>query len=246
MRARVQWSDDEEALLVGEVVRRRRDDPRPSLIQLLERAQHKVLPPGRQRPNINWKSCEGLFTRILSAIQQTTPARTVEVPVPVPESIVQVEVPAAVHPEQLLQATSTAFLVATLWTRWAVQWERLLGALAKMPPPEPLVVQQPVRPPVVVPAKPRLPRVAVIGLLKAQFERVQQQLNGHKCELLFVDKDASKGLPTRCDYVICTRHLRHAWTDAAQRQLPQARILWAEGSGDTAVLKCIHDVCSRQ
>ena len=249
---RIFWKHDEASAVAKEYARLRGNDPLLSKVDAVRRAQ-KILPTERQRQYLSIAALKNFW--IAANVAEREAAKAPQAPptnpadnYPVIPEVVKVSVPVVVPTTELLKATPTALLIAQLWERfasWADAANRSwLGAAGKTP----VVAKTPEPPTYPTFAAPRvadakkLPRVAIVGLLPGQYGNVEAQVNG-KVDVVWIDKDWSKTkYPPSVDYIICTRHIQHRWTEAAKLALPSERVFWCEGL--TEIVNRLYSIAS--
>ena len=174
-------------------------------------------------------------------------------PSPPAEQVIQtitVEVPVVEPLDKTLHKLSTPILLGELFTRLLTRLDRLEHALLashhqhnndalKPPAPRPSIADIP------SPTLKRSPRIAIGGLMRDQFEHVKAKLTTQDVELIWVDTDSRQSTKwPRADAAVISRHVRHAWWDAAQAELGHSRVFFAEGIS-TVTQKC-YDFLSRE
>ena len=241
-KARIWWTEEEKHQLVNEAVRIIKNDPTLKPLLALRKAQEQ-LPAARRRDISGGTPFKNIVADIDQALRITSGPETIPI---IPGQVLKVEVRVPADPADVLGNTPTSLLIANVAERffhWVDQLERLWAArTGREIPISPEPARAPRYPKARLPEADRLPRVAVIGLFKDQFDRIHQRVNG-RLELIFIDKEWSKStIPPSTDYVIVTRHVRHKWTEAAKAAMPRDRIFWADGAGDSAVMDRLHNL----
>lgn len=82
----------------------------------------------------------------------------------------------------------------------------------------------------------KLPRVAVLGMFKDQFDVVQHEASklGIAAELRFYDKE-QKPREVNADYAISGRWVNHSWLDQVKRGVPHSKIAFFRGGVGQAI-----------
>lgn len=247
---KVCWNESEREQLIKRTAQLREEEPELSLTQLAELAQD-CLPEYRRRKIPTYKSIHPNFKEKVKASLDMMRKERVEEAVRLIEPTVQtlrVEVPARIDPHSVIGNAATPVLLAELFSRIFDRFDRLESALAREPQQNgnghkirmPAFPALPVPVPVTEPEKPRLPRVAVVGLFKDQFNHVQEKLSGHDLDLVWVDKDnTSPNINVSVDAVVVEHHSRHKWFDSAQKTVGNDRVFFAPGGISSVVQKCL-------
>jgi len=212
----------------------RKDEPVSSALHLLQNAQ-KVLPDDRQRPIMTLQAVPELVEMFSQAWAQSQKALEESKPV-----IVE----ALVDPRKVLAEVPLKELAGVLFARIAGKFDELSQAISYRAPivtPCPIVSAPAVGQQT---AKPRLKRIAIVGLLRDQFAEVEKRVNG-KAELRFIDKEHSRTDIPVVDYVIVQKHTGHKWYNAAQKQRPSKDVVFVDG-GITQTTQRVYDLISRQ
>lgn len=242
-KSKVSWSPDEEALVVNEVADLRILDPSPHLIQLINKAQEKVLPPHRQRAVSAINAFPGLVERITAKVVELTSSTPEIVRVEVPQ--VPKEVPLA----EVLAGVSLAQLVTLIAERFESRFDRIESLLSRgavEAPSKPAQVHRPHVPVTEAEPRKRKVRIAVIGLLPSQFTTVQERSRTADVDLSYVNRDQSAtAVPVSTDYVIVSKWVSHRWWEAARKQLPTDRVFFIDG-GITQIIQKVFDLNARK
>ena len=248
-RTRICWTPNEIRLVAEEILRAETQDPGLSFKQTLEIGMRKLPENRRRNANTTWGRREPVRV-MLEQLRRHPPKATPE-PTVVPEGILQVEVPVVPDITRVVENMPTSLLIANLCDRFFA-WvkdtnERWLASKHPTAPASKLTKPAvPVYPEVVGKPSTRHMRVAVVGLLKDQFQRVVERMGAKPVELVFINKDWSKTeFPKTVDHVICQRHIGHHWWNAANAQFPKDRVHFVDGH-DTAVTQKIYDILSLQ
>lgn len=209
---------------IGEFLSMRIVDPTTDATELFVNAVRKVAPqlptrihlthPIRERIAAEWTSLmDSIEVEIPVVIERTLPAPLPDVQAvldTVPLSVLFVAVG-----KRLGETLEKASAIPSSIPVWAVA-----------PPKKEYSPQESVPKPL---------KVAIIGLLRDQFETVKTTC-GHQFDLVHVDKDrANKGLPATADYVIVQRHSPHAWSDAAKRAVGHPNVKYAMGGINSVI-----------
>ncbi len=79
-------------------------------------------------------------------------------------------------------------------------------------------------------SEPKPKVVAVVGLLKDQFEHVREKVADLPFRLVWLDKEMNKPFIPGADFVIVERHCSHKWWTTAQRAVPRDCLVFCDGS----------------
>ncbi len=82
--------------------------------------------------------------------------------------------------------------------------------------------------PVTAPTHAKAPRIAVVGLLKAQFEHIKSKIAAWPIQLEFVDQDKNPHRLSGVDFIVYARWISHKWTNCNSHL---RRDQWAFASG---------------
>jgi hypothetical protein len=158
-------------------------------------------------------------------------------------------VPIQQNPLDLLKKVELPVLMTEVFMRLQEGWlasrtPALNGNVQYAPAPAPVQAPPPrVVQPYVAP-KPTLPKVAVVGLLRDQFQFVIEKCKEMAVELVWVDKDQNSPTYPSVNGVIVQRHSRHHWYNVAKATFDPNLVLFADGGIATVVQK-VYDFLSR-
>lgn len=205
-RTQVRWSDEELNLLADEIALLRIEDPSPSMQELFMLAQAS-LPDNRQRKT-HISQVDGLTERVCLSLANLLSPKKQDTDL-----------------SSVIKAAPTNLLLITLAERVTAAINGLsdrLGALERYPEkPRPKPDQKPDPKPDDngAPPRPRLPVIAVIGLMSDQFRQLRERCQKVAVELRLVDSTSSRPtVPPGADYCInWVRFSRHNYESDAIR-----------------------------
>jgi hypothetical protein len=238
------YSDEEARRFLKEIEDIAASDHSLPLIAIIRKAE-SVLPEGkryrkRYRSSYRLRGIDDAYQRGLARKPE---AAAPPVP-PLPEP------PAMAAPPPVAQLTlPTEQLVMELVRRFLEQHRTVVDALARPVLPAPAARMNEAAPrfvePAASPAPPaRFPRVAIVGLMRDQFEHVRAKASAVPFDLLYVDHEQNGKRFPSCDYIISSRHVTHTWSEAAIAAVGREHYAFA-GGGVTACVKQIFDWHSR-
>jgi len=224
--ARSSWSDDQLNSIATEFVLLRMDQPLADTHELLQTAVNKALPPTEVRPV---RLTSGLIAMV-NKTWQVLNDNTVEVPV-----IVERQVP---PPPFDYRAELSKIPFEDLLQVFGAR----MGAIIDHMGMSRAVIESYAKPKIVEPARPRKPRVAIIGLLSDQQQAIAVSVEAAAFDLRFIDKErANRAINTAVDWIVVQKHTAHGWWNSARDKIGADRVLFAAG-GISSVLECLRTV----
>lgn len=258
INSRTKWEDDQMNRLADKFVEIRRVNFKDSMRDIWEEV-FKALPdieiPKSTRNNPAWTIIpSALRIKIKArwdAAVNPPPAPEVEPQEPPAPIFIRVEVEKAVSLAELLAKTDTTTLVAQLEQRRLEHEARVVSLLETMvarlgavsaPMPAPAVAKAAL-PVEKVERRPK--RVAIIGPIHDQVQAIKDQVQADNLfvEPRFIDKETDTSIPPSCDYVIVTKHSRHAWYEKAKKEFGNGSIYFIDGPISQVVQK-LRDIAS--
>jgi hypothetical protein len=234
---RIVWREDERARVAEGMKERLRVYPRATVMELWEAGNERLLPDRRRKWYSSYSGNSGIeaelfrTARVSSGASGGEPAMHVPqqvesevtwVPVPTPQPISEL-------PFELLLTEVITRLIARLTPVVAPRETKPVYPMAPLADvaPKEHKVERPVR-------------IALCGPLKDQFNRVKEQINARKVELVLVDNqkevnpaDWKAGI----EYAIVTRFIRHTHSESANKVVGRERVLWSSQGTDAIVAK---------
>ena len=246
---RIHWTEDENRLVANRTAELRLLHPKPMLHRVVEMAQ-EVLPEHRRRKfnspdNLGREFMEMLEGRLVLMVrpqQVVKPAEPVVTTIPI-----EIETVRDPDPQLFLRGLPDYLIVGEAIMRIFSRQDRPLVPLMEMPPIPPTFIS---RPGATVPdrdavARERLPRVAIVGLLKDQFQAVEDKLREKEVELRYVDASSRQtDIPPADAVVILVSKVGHHWSSKAITQAGRDRVMYADGV--TTVVQRVLDFLSRR
>jgi hypothetical protein len=272
-KSSVRWSEAEFEIIAEATAINLKNSPEITGFSAFNKAQTDFLTPDRRKVPPSWtaipepfhKMFKSVWDRKTSNVGYTTKhVQSPHAPAPAPAAIPKNDDPIIVHVEvekpvkitDLVEQFDLATLEAAVSKKKMLideektdRLERLISAITNKPV-EPKKVERTYAPVIINPppiTKKHVPRVAIIGPFKDQFNDIERKVREFKIgvELIFCDKEDSKtNIPPSCQFAIVTRHSRHKWWDAARTQLGSDNVFFLHGETE-AVNKC-RDIASRQ
>lgn len=199
---RVYWTEEEKEKLINGVVRLRLNEPRPTLLVLLNRVQNGILPPDRTRTvqtveSLPWleKGVKARLREILEKASGATAAPPPPAPPPAP----------TITREQVLRETTTLELVQHLLIRLSDNIEDLkafgLQAVATLGGVVAAAkgttnIPAPTQPQELPRIASKMKRVLVVGVFPKEMRQLEAAV-GSRVELRFVEHDdmTNKAIP---------------------------------------------------
>lgn len=248
-RRQIHWTDQEIDMVVQRAAEMRRVEIDLPLLPIVIQAQ-EVLEPHRQRHIVGWNTLpKDLKTKIKVRMDVIYKAEIDSIP---PQVVtIPIETPIPVDPVAFLASLPTPLLLTEAFTRLTKRLDGFETALAfAVGHKEALAKATPARTGTSMPAPapngpPRHPRVAVVGLLKDQFEHLKDKCKDRAVDLVWIDKDQSATRYPAVDEIIVQRFSDHRWSEHAKQVLPCEHVSYISG-GIQSVVGKIYDITARQ
>lgn len=249
-KSRVEWTKDERQSLGEATALLRVEDIESTFLQLLHKAQEKILRPERRRTIQSLTMVKDVYdiTAAALATLMKEGVKREEVASEPPDPVfIPVEVPAPVDKVKVLQDSPTFTLLAILFERLANRFDKLEYAILNRSPAP--VTLKPVLPDFLLPpegTKTRQTRILVLGPKGDQLDHIRRKTENIPVEITFYDNTkAIRDVPQSVDYVIVTRHTGHDAYEKAKAQMPSGRVIQLPTGGLELVVKTVHDIMSR-
>lgn len=216
-RRMIRWSQDDVDRLASEVASMRVSDVSSTIVQIANKAQERIFPASRRRKIVAMQNIRGFEDKVrLKSVSM--PERIVE---KIIERVVEIKVPAA------LSTVSDEALFAELCSRFSSMRQSISSLVENQAHVQ---IRQ-----VAIDTNSGkqvdLHKIAVIGMLKGQFQDLYNRTKGMPVELVYYDKETSPR-EVLAGSAIVERHVSHSWNDQVVNSVPKNRIAFCGGITD--------------